>query len=421
MARAPDTNDIERSFQDIPEDKTTEAEQTAFLMDLGWHKGLSWDDLLKSRRVLIISEAGAGKTYECRAQQQSLWTAGEPAFYVELADLARSNLRDLLSHEEETRFDSWRTAQSDVATFFLDSVDELKLNLGSFEQALKRLAKAVAGQLGRVRVIITSRPIPVDEQLFRQILPVPDEADEVATSEEFANIAMARRPQKSSDEQTARDWRNVALLPLSSAQIRPMASKEGVDDPDALLADIRQRNAEEFVRRPQDLIELCADWWEHRRVRSHRDQVLSNIVVKLKPRENGRENTALSPEKASEGARRLALAATLSRNHACRTGAFHRAAARQGTSNTGFAEQGPHQHVAAQNRGTMHPRAAAFWKASGRKSDRFHRPRPSRDICRHSAQLAETFCPNRSNRAASDRTSHCAATAHREPDPANRE
>ncbi|MBJ6718832.1 ATP-binding protein [Bacillus sp. PR5] len=313
MARASDTNHIERSFQDIPEDKITEAEQTAFLVDLGWHKGLSWDDLLKSKRVLIISEAGAGKTYECRARQQCLWTAGEPAFYVELADLARSNLRDLLSHEEEARFDTWRIAQSDVATFFLDSVDELKLSLGSFEQALKRLAKGVAGQLGRVRVIITSRPIPVDEQLFRQILPVPDEADEVATSEEFANIAMARRPQKSSDEQTARDWRNVALLPLSSAQIGQMASKEGVGDPDALLADIRQRNAEEFVRRPQDLIELCADWRQHRRVRSHRDQVSSNIAVKLKPRENGRENTALSPEKASEGARRLALAATLSR------------------------------------------------------------------------------------------------------------
>src|SRR5258706_902475 len=251
---------VERIFQDIPDDKITEAERTAFLMDLGWHKGSNWDDLLKSKRVLIISEAGAGKTHECRKQQKTLWDMGEPAFYVELANLAHHNLRDLLSHEEEARFDAWHTAQSDVATFFLDSVDELKLSLGSFEQALKRLAKAVAGQLGRVRIIITSRPIPIDEQLFRQILPVPDEPDESATSEEFANIAMARRPKKSSEEQIARDWRNVALLPLSDAQIKQMAAKEGVIDPDALLSDIRQRNAEEFVRRPQDLIELCADW-----------------------------------------------------------------------------------------------------------------------------------------------------------------
>lgn len=313
MATESNTNDIERSFQDIPDDKITEAEQIAFLMDLGWHKGSNWADLLKSKRILIISEAGAGKTYECRTQQQVLWAAGEPAFYVELADLARNNLRDLLSHDEEIRFDTWHASQSDVATFFLDSIDELKLSLGSFEQALKRLAKAVAGQLGRVRVIITSRPIPVDEQIFRQILPVPDEPDEAATSEEFANSAMARRAQKSSDEQIARDWRNVALLPLSTAQIKQMAIKEGVDDPDALLTDIRQRNAEEFIRRPQDLIELCADWREHRRIRSHRDQVASNIAVKLKPRQHGREKAALSADKALEGARRLALAASLSR------------------------------------------------------------------------------------------------------------
>ena len=125
MATELKTNDIERSFQDIPDDKITEAEQTAFLVDLGWHKGSNWDDLLKSKRILIISEAGAGKTYECRTRQQALWAAGEPAFYVELADLARSNLRDLLSHHEEERFDVWLVSQSDVATFFLDSIDEL--------------------------------------------------------------------------------------------------------------------------------------------------------------------------------------------------------------------------------------------------------------------------------------------------------
>jgi len=92
-----------------------------------------------------------------------------------------------------------------------------------------------------------------------------------------------------------------------------MAIKEGIDDPDALLADIRQRNAEEFVRRPQDLIELCADWREYRRIRSHRDQVASNIAVKLKPHRDGRERVALSADQALKGARRLALAATLSR------------------------------------------------------------------------------------------------------------
>lgn len=309
----PASGELERGFQDIPENKSTEAEQTAFLMNLSSHRGLTWTDLLQSRRVLIISEAGAGKTYECRRQQEGLWAAGEPAFYVELAELARSDLASLLSGEEEARLSAWHTAQSDVATFFLDSVDELKLSLGSFEVALKRLAKAIDGQLHRVRIVITSRPIPIDEQLFRKTLPIPEEPEEAATSEEFANIVMSRHAKQKKDTESTKDWRNVALLPLTTDQIKLMAIGQGVSDPDALVADIRQRNAEEFARRPQDLIELCADWREHRRIRTHRDQVATNVSTKLKPRSDGREKAELAPAKAIMGARRLALAATLSR------------------------------------------------------------------------------------------------------------
>lgn len=313
MTKESDFCEIERSFQDINIDKITESEQMAFLMDLGWHMGSNWNELLKSKRVLIISEAGSGKTYECHAQQQALWAAGEPAFYIELAELARNGLCILFSPDEKIRFDAWYTSQSDVATFFLDSIDELNLSLGSFDLALKRLARAVAGRLGRVRVIITSRPIPVDEQLFLQRLPLPTEPDGAATGEAFANILVARQTQESSKEQVARDLHKVALLPLSDAQIKQMAIGEGVDNPDVLLAEIRQRNAEEFVRRPQDLIELCADWREHGRIHTHLRQVANNVTVKLKPRDNGAERVALSADKALEGARRLALAATLSR------------------------------------------------------------------------------------------------------------
>ncbi|MEQ8260276.1 MAG: ATP-binding protein [Alcanivorax sp.] len=319
MDAAVDDADIERNFEDIPGDKITEAEQTAFLMDLGWHTGSTWEDLLKSKRILIISEAGAGKTYECRKQQRALWSRGEPAFYVELADLARSSLSENLSHEEEIRFDTWKAEQSGVATFFLDSIDELNLSRGSFEKALKRLGKAVSGRLGRVRVIVTSRPIPIDEQVFRQVLPVPDEPvnsdalENVAADEEFADSVMELRTQKTSEKESTEEWRNVALLPLSSAQIEKMAIGEGVSNPDELISSIRKRNAGEFVRRPQDLIELCADWKEEHRIRSHLDQVASNIVVKLKPRTDRLERAELSGDKALEGASRLALAATLTR------------------------------------------------------------------------------------------------------------
>lgn len=109
---------IERTFQNVPDGKISEADQQSFLVSLGWSRGATWDDLLRSPRVLIISEAGAGKTYECRAQAQRLWKADEPAFFIELAALATEDLRGLLEAEEEARLDTWLSSQSDVATFF---------------------------------------------------------------------------------------------------------------------------------------------------------------------------------------------------------------------------------------------------------------------------------------------------------------
>ena len=181
---------IERTFQDIPEGKLSEADQQSFLVSLGWSSGTTWEDLLRSRRVLIISEAGAGKTHECRGQARRLWDAGEPAFFIELAGLAAGDLRDQLDEEEEARLDAWLLSQSDVATFFLDSIDELRLSLGSFEQALKRLRKAIASQLGRARIVLTTRPIPFDQQLVRRLLPVPPAPSMEPSEETFAKIAM---------------------------------------------------------------------------------------------------------------------------------------------------------------------------------------------------------------------------------------
>ena len=305
---------IERTFQSIPEGKLSEADQQSFLVSLGWSRGTTWKDLLCSRRVLMISEAGAGKTYECREQAKRLGDAGEPAFFVELAGLAAGGLRSLLDHDEEARLDAWLSSQSDVATFFLDSIDELKLSLGSFELALKHLKKAIGSKLRQSRIVITTRPIPFDEQLVRHLLPIPPAPSTEPSEETFAKIAMRdHQARQVGDEDAASDWRMVALMPLSDAQIVEFARDQGVEDPAALLDDLKKRNAQEFARRPQDLIELCADWREHKRIRTHRDQVATNVRVKLQPRDDRREPAELSVDRAIEGASRLALAMMLTR------------------------------------------------------------------------------------------------------------
>lgn len=281
---------------------------------MGHDAGLTWDVILRSKRVLLVTEAGVGKTHECQQQAKRLWEAGEPAFYLDLAGLKDNALTELLSPEEEERFERWRASQSNVATFFLDSIDELELTLGKFDAALVRFSKSVVGHLQRIRVIITSRPIPIDEEVFRRRLPIPPAAEARPTSKDFADRAMSHiRPEKEKTEASP-EWRNVALLPLTDDQILAMAALQHISDVNAFMTDIRRRDAEEFARRPQDLIELCADFRERHEIRTRADQIAANVTVKLMARTERPEKTELSEAKALAGAKRLALASLLHRS-----------------------------------------------------------------------------------------------------------
>lgn len=301
-----------RTFRDLSEKELAEFENASLRSQWGLSGAISWDELLKSQRVLIVSEAGVGKTYECHACRDRLWAKGEPAYVLELATLADVDVRDMLDPEERVRFDAWLNAQSETATFFLDSIDELKISQKSFSQALKRLSRSIAGHLGRARIVITTRPIPIDQQLIKKHLPIPQVTESAQSPEAFADIAMSMERPHARDATVPKPWRNVSLMPLSTAQIKEFAISQGVTDPDALLADIQRRDAEEYAQRPQDLIELCSDWRDHQRIRSHGEQVETNAASKLKPRDRP-EKAQLSVDRAIEGASRLALAALLTR------------------------------------------------------------------------------------------------------------
>ena len=97
--------------------------------------------------------------------------------------------------------------------FFLDSIDELKLSRGSFERALKRLIKGIGTHLRSARIVITARPIPFDEQLVRQLLPIPPALSTEPLEEKFAKIAMGDHQQQREDKNrdVAPEWRSVAL------------------------------------------------------------------------------------------------------------------------------------------------------------------------------------------------------------------
>lgn len=273
--------------------------------------GISWGELLKSQRILIVAEAGAGKTYECESKAKELFDRGEPAFFLSLESVASSGIAATLFGDEHTRFADWLASSSQLAYFFLDSIDELQLVHRSFKDALRRFAHDIRGALGRATVVITARPVPIDRQAFRDILPVPAPVRNEDSQDEFIRIAMDG-PSKTKDDGPPAS-REVELLPLTGPQIIEFARSRGVEDPEALLAAIDAKHAREFARKPQDLIELCDDWREHGELRAHFEQIQSHVRARLAARTERREKAELPPAKAQMGAQRLALAVILSR------------------------------------------------------------------------------------------------------------
>lgn len=287
----------------------------------GHSRGINWTELLQSRRITIISEAGSGKTYECQSQQRRLFGEGKPAFFFELSELARSEaVGSLLAPEELARFEVWCAATDEIATFFLDAYDELRLTRGRFRTALIRLKTLVGPNLDRIRLIVTSRPVPFERELLGRLFPLSEPRRDAQTFVDDVMGVAREQVSPATDKKPLPMWRTVCLTPLDEPAIRAIVAGHGLTDVEAFISDLHSRDAFDFARRPQDLIELCQDWREHRRIRVHRDQVITNIDLKLRPRTDRDEAGPLSEAKAREGAGTLALAVLLMKSMTIRHG-----------------------------------------------------------------------------------------------------
>lgn len=303
------STEIRRTFFDLSDKDVDEAERTALIRQFGFGKASDWDDVLESRLILLLSEAQSGKTHECKARQQALWEAGQPAFYIELSSVASQPWRELRSPDETERLERWRCAEAEIATIFLDSVDELKLTQRGFQAALRNVANDLQGQMARLRVVLTSRPLPVDRDLFLKTFAAPKSPPPLSENP-FVALAMGETREKEKADGPP-EVRFVSLMPLSSADVAKLAASRGVRDTAAFLEGLETSSMLDFMRRPQDVIEAASAWNElGGRFGTHAQQVELDIKVRLKPNVL-RPDRQLEDARALEGAKRLALAVVL--------------------------------------------------------------------------------------------------------------
>ena len=288
----------------------------------GW---LTWDDLLEKKRVILLAEASSGKTDEFKKITEKLQQLEKAAFFVPIEELADESFENSLNPHEIEIFNKWENSDEE-GFFFLDSIDEARLNSKKFDQSLKKLAKTIFNALGRSRIFISCRVSDwkghEDEHTVERLLPLPiDSIDQDIKEYKDPETALLeplfKKPETNEKEETT-DQKNVSLLtiirliPLDIQRQELLAKSAGVEDAAKFSQAIWQNGLENLAERPGDLIELAEFWKANKKFASLSEMVSYGVDQKLSEIELYRpDSNLLSPNKARKGAEKIAAALTL--------------------------------------------------------------------------------------------------------------
>ena len=157
MSRLPaNALELNRTFLQVPDTVAGLNAEATLRAALLLNRVESWDALLEHPYVVVLGEAGTGKSTEFQLRAQSMAAQGRFSFFAELSELAADGLTQSLDVDDDARLEEWRASQDD-AVFFLDSLDEAKLQNRTLKQALRRLRRDLKDEWDRVRLVVSCR------------------------------------------------------------------------------------------------------------------------------------------------------------------------------------------------------------------------------------------------------------------------
>ena len=266
----------------------------------------SWSDILKRRRVVVLAEAGAGKSEEMRDQARLKAAAGEFAFYATLEDVDRDGLDGSLDATELARLNAWR-ASTEPAWFFLDSIDEAKLEKIRIERVLRQVERGITGAQRRAHIILSCRftdwePI---EDLKRlndglKIPPDPNLPSPPTAQDELKRVLRHESAEPPAPPETALV---VLMSELDEERIRRFATAKGIVNVENLLGRIKAANLWRFARRPLDLDWLVSHWQAKGSLGSLTEMIALSLEEHL--REPAPRRSKIDPLKATQALQAL--------------------------------------------------------------------------------------------------------------------
>jgi hypothetical protein len=233
---------------------------------------IEWRELQKHQRVVILAEAGSGKTEELRTQARTLASDGSFAFYTTVQNAGTQGFAESLRNAERAQLAAWLVSDK-PAWFFIDSVDEAKLSRIQLSTALQKVADAIASGLRRAHVFLSGRitdwEFRVDLERFTELLPVPGDPEKLAPPTAEAVLGRALRGDYRNKGYAAVERGDpplvVLMAPLDETRVRTFAAAHGIADSDPFIQAIEAANLWFLARRPLDLQWLVAYWKRHGR------------------------------------------------------------------------------------------------------------------------------------------------------------
>ncbi|GAB3788421.1 hypothetical protein GCM10028818_54940 [Spirosoma horti] len=283
---------------------------------------LGWQELLKERRVVIIAEAGAGKTQEICHATQTLRRENKYAFFMRLEHIA-DDLESAFEIGTFQEFQDWLNSNEE-GWLLLDSVDEARLkDPKDFERAVRKLASRVSIAIPRAHFIITSRITawrPKTDLTFcnarlPDLLPAIKEDKNDTSDDIFTKETSSLQPEYQpiyTNNQKETGFKVYTLTDLTSDQISVFVTKKSVENSTEFLRELERRDAWAFTTRPQDLEELLEFWSDTHRIGTRFELMEHSVKRRLEERDQDRaDSRPFTVEKAQKGARLLASASVL--------------------------------------------------------------------------------------------------------------
>lgn len=260
--------------------------------DLDWSEYLdqrkgrkTWTHLHDKRLVVVLGEAGIGKTIEFQSEVGRLREAGRAAFFIPLNQLSDAGSWQLVLNGRDIEFGAWAAPASDeIGYFFLDSVDEARLKShADFEKALAVVQHALGSNLARVRIAISSRVTDwstlgvrsaVDLRLSKPMerAVAAKAAAEAPLAPDSPNVVVSATGAALSEETFV-----VSMDPLSNSEARRCAAGFGLQDEERFWAAVTDGDYEFMATRPLDLRWMVVLWNQRRSLGTYRELIEANI------------------------------------------------------------------------------------------------------------------------------------------------